>query len=319
MCITKGNRMKITVIGSAGTIGSCTVFALICKNLADEILMIDSAENVLYGHWLDLVAVGANQGVNVRNGSYADMVGTDIIIICAGAPIKAKDVRAELLPGNLPIIRDIAQKIDQYCVRPLVIMETNPVDPLNYAMYLLSADKDRRRFIGYSLNDSLRFRMWSAEALGVNATRVGGTVIGEHGDSQVMLFSSLLLDGKPVNIEKGTRVKIKARHPLMLRTFESLVPKRTPGWTTSYGTALLIEAIKNNTHAIIPCNTVLTGEYNLRGISLTVPVILGKTGIEKVQELELTPEEKQELERTVQTLRPHMQYVEKCIGSQSGS
>jgi malate dehydrogenase len=311
--------MKISVIGAAGTIGSCTVFTLIYRNLADEILMIDSSENALYGHWLDLVAVGANQGVSVKRGSYAEMAGADIVIICAGAPVKAKDVRAELLPGNLPIIQDIAQKINQYCAGALVIMETNPVDPLNYAMYLMSADQDRRRYIGYSLNDSLRFRMWSAEALGVNATRVKGTVIGEHGDSQVMLFSSLRLDGKPVDIARETRGKIKVRHPLMLRTFESLVPKRTPGWTTSYGTALIVEAIKNNSHAMLPCNTVLAGEYGLRGISLTVPVTLGKAGIEEVQELDTTPEEKQDFELTVKTLRPYMQYVEKFIGVQAGS
>jgi malate/lactate dehydrogenase len=154
--------------------------------------------------------------------------------------------------------------------------------------------------------------------MGVNATRVRGTVIGEHGDSQVMLFSSLRLDGKPVDIEKEIRGKIKDKHPLMLRTFESLVPKRTPGWTTAFGTAIVVEAIKNNTHSVLPCNCVLDGEYGLRGISLTVPAILGKSGIEEVQVLDMSSEEKQELELTVQTLRPRMQYVEGFIGLQAG-
>jgi malate dehydrogenase len=218
------------------------------------------------------------------------------------------------LPGSWPIVKSAAENIMQHCAKAIVIMETNPVDPLNYAMYLMSPDKDRSRYIGYALNDTLRFRMWAAEALGVEATRITGTVIGEHGHSQVLLFSSLRLDGQPVEISREIRNKIKEQPPLMLEAFETLTPRRTSGWTSAYGLAMVVEAIKNNSHAVLPCNAVLQGEYGLQDISMTAPVTLGKTGIEEVQVLELSAEEKVDLELTVKTLQPYMHTIEEYLG-----
>jgi malate dehydrogenase len=302
--------MKIAIIGAAGTVGSCTAFALVSHELTEEILLIDTFENALTGQWMDLVAVGAIQGIKVTTGSYKDLSGSDIVIIAVGAPVNAKTSRLELLSSSLPIIKSLAENINRYSPRAIVIMQTNPVDPLNYMMYLLSPDKDRRKYIGYSLNDTLRFRMWAAEALGVSAKGVSGTVIGEHGNNQVMLFSTLRVDDKPVIFNAGTRKKIRESVPEILKTFESLVPKRTPGWTSAYGTTTIVKAIREDAKAEIPCNVVLSGEYGLKGMSTTVPAIIGEEGIESVKVLQLSPEEKEELETCVRTLRPHMQAVE---------
>ena len=307
--------MKIAIIGAAGTLGSCAAFTIVLNRLADELLMIDPFENALKGHWLDLETVGSSLDVKVVKGTYEDLGGTDIVVMMAGAPTGAIKSRSELLPGSLPIVKAAAGKINQYCPEAIVIMETNPVDPLNYAMYLLSPDKNRRRYVGYSLNDSLRFRKWAAEALGVSTTRMSGTVIGEHGNSQVILFSTLRLDGNPVELSREIKDKIKRQPAEMLNAFEALVPRRTAGWTSAYGTGTVIEAIKNDSKAEIPCNTVLEGEYGLSKISMTVPVSLGRTGIEKVREIDLTCEEKNELGYSVQTLRPLMRMVEDYIMS----
>jgi malate/lactate dehydrogenase len=306
--------MKITIIGAAGTLGSCAAFTLVNNKLADEILMIDPFKDALTGHWLDLYAVGSHQGVIVNKGSYADMTGTDVVIMTAGAPTGAIKSRAELLPGSLPIIKEAAENINKYAPNAIVVTETNPVDPLNYAMYLLSPDKNRQRFIGYSINDTIRFRYWAAEALGVATSRVSGLVIGEHGQSQVMLFSSLKLDGKSVTLDEETKNNIRKQPGITLGTFEALVPRRTAGWTSAYGTAIVIQAIKNDSKALIPCNTVMQGEYGLKNISLTVPVILGKNGIEEVKEIELNQEEKEGFQKSVETINPHMRTVEQFFG-----
>jgi malate dehydrogenase len=302
--------MKVSIIGAAGTLGSCIAFALVSHKLAEEILMIDLFENALKGQWMDLVAVGANQGIVVRKGTYEDLPGTDIVVVAVGAPVNASKSRLELLASSMPIIKTVADNINRYAPKAIMITETNPVDPLNYEMYLLSMDKDRRRYIGYSMNDILRFRMWAADALGVNATRVNGMVIGEHGNNQVMLFSTLRLDGKPVKFDVETEKKIREQPSVILSTFESLVPKRTPGWTSAYGTATVIEAIRHDSKTVLPCNAVLEGEYGLRGLSTTVPVTLGKKGIEAVQTIQLTPNEKEEFERSARALSPHMRAVE---------
>jgi malate dehydrogenase len=162
--------VKITIIGVAGTLGSCTAFNLVSKKLVDEILMIDPFENALTGHWLDLIAVGAGMDVIVKKGTYQDMGGTDVVVMTAGAPSGAIKSRSELLPGSLPIIKAAAEKINRYCPDAIVITETNPIDPLNYATYLLSPDQDRRKYVGYSINDTIRFKMWAAEDLKVSAT-----------------------------------------------------------------------------------------------------------------------------------------------------
>jgi malate dehydrogenase len=305
--------LKVAIIGAAGTVGSCTAFALVSDKLAEEILIIDPFEQALKGQWMDLVAVGAAQGIEVKKGNNEDLSGTDIVIVAVGAPVNAKASRLELLSTSLPIIKSVAENINRHCPKAIVITETNPVDQLNYAMYLLSPDKDRRRYIGYSLNDTLRFRMWSAEALGVNAAHVSGIVIGEHGNNQVMLFSTLRVDGKPVKLNAETEKKIRDKSPEIIKTFESLVPKRTPGWTSAYGTAIAVKAIRDDSKLEIPCNVVLEGEYGLRGMSTSVPVKIGKKGIEAVQVLQLSPKEKEELETCARTLRPHMQVVEDFV------
>ena len=310
--------MKITIIGAAGTLGSCTTFNLIVHSLANEILMIDTWENMLKAHYMDLNTAATGKDVLVRTGGYEEVPGSDVIIITAGAPTGVISSRMELLPNNLPIVRDIAEKINQFCPDAVVIIATNPVGPLNYAMYLLSASQDRRKFIGYSLNDSIRFQMMAAEALGVPSRRVDGMVIGEHGGSQVMLFSSLRVDGKPVTLSEDFKRKIRERVPNILRGYETLKPKRTAGWTSAIGLADVVRAISKDTGEIIPCSVVIDGEYGYRNLSMTVPAILGRGGVQGIQELELAPGEQEGLKVSVGVLKEAVDYIEKDLGMSGG-
>jgi malate/lactate dehydrogenase len=306
--------MKITLIGAAGVLGSCSAFNLIIQKLADEIIMVDPWESMLKSHWLDLGTMARVYDITVRMGGYEEMAGSDLVIDTATAPSASIQSRSELLPSNLPIIREHAEKIGQYCPNAVVITATNPVDPLNYAMFLLSKHRDRRKTLGYSMNDSVRLRMWAAEELGVKAGRVEGTVIGEHGHSQVMLFSTVRVDGKPVHFDLKTRQKIRAMPPKMLQAYESLTPRRTAGWTTAMGIADTVRAIAGDTRGIIPTNVVLTGEYGVRNMSMTVPAVIGRNGVESILELPLTDEELEGVKNTVATLEPHMRWVERTLG-----
>jgi malate/lactate dehydrogenase len=306
--------MKITIIGAAGTLGSCVAFNIISHDLADELVMIDPWEAMLKAHWVDLSSAITGKDITLRLGSDKDMRHSDIVIMAAGAPSATISSRNELLPGNLPIIQENAEKIKTYCPQAIILTATNPVDPCNYAMYLLSSHQDRRKFIGYSLNDTLRFRRTSALALGVKDSRVSGMVIGEHDHSQVMLFSTLRLDGQPVEIDEHFENRIKQKASMTLRVLESLKPKRTTGWTSAIGMAAIIRAIAENSGSVIPCSAVLDGEYGYCGLSMGVPAILGKDGIQGIQELELSPDEVQRLEYSVQTLKPHMRFIEETLG-----
>lgn len=306
--------MKITVLGAAGVLGSCSVFNLIIQKLADEIIMVDPWESMLKSHWLDLGTMATVYNITVRMGGYEEMAGSDIVIDAASAPAGSIRSRSELLPANLPVIREHAEAIGRYCQNAIIVTATNPVDPLNYAMFLLSKHRDRRKILGYSMNDSVRLRMWVAEELGVKTGRVEGTVIGEHGHTQVMLFSTVRLDGKPVHFELETRKKIRAMPPKMLHAFESLTPKRTAGWTTAMGIADTVRAIAGDTRQVIPTNVVLTGEYGVYGMSMTVPAALGRNGMESILQVPLTDEELEGVRNTMSALAPHMRLVEQTLG-----
>jgi malate/lactate dehydrogenase len=306
--------MKVTIIGAAGTLGSCATFNILIHKLADEILMIDPWVDVLTGHCLDLSYVAAPLGIKITKGSYEDMGGTDIVVMTAGAPSGVIKSRAELLPANIAIVKDNAEKINRYCPGAIVIMETNPVDPLNYAMYLMSKDRNRRRYIGYCMNDALRFRIWAAQALKVPASQVDGLVLGEHGSNQVMLFSSLKVNGKPVVVSEEVKAWVRSQPQIMLDIFENLKPKRTAGWISSIGTAAIVNAIKNNTREVLSCNVVLQGEYGCRNMAMSVPAVVGKNGIEDIKILPLAEDEKAGLAHTISFLTPFMRQVEDNLG-----
>lgn len=306
--------MKISILGAAGTLGSCAAFIIAVQKLADELLLIDPWENMLKAHWMDLVTAAAGQDVTVNRGTLKDLKGSEIVVVTAGAPSGVISSRSELITGNLPIIKENAEKIREYCPEAIVITETNPVDPLNYATYLVNRRAGRKKFIGYTMNDTIRFKMWAAEAAGVQPSQVKGMVIGEHGHSQVMLFSSLRINGKPMNIDEATKKRMRSLPPQILHDYETLQPKRTAGWTSAVGTAAVISAIKNNTKEVIPCSAVLDGEYGYHNLSMTVPAVIGREGIQDIKILELAKDEKAALENTVKVLNPLMQYVERFLG-----
>jgi malate dehydrogenase len=310
----KGFEMKISVIGAAGTLGSCISFNIITHKLADEIVMIDPFQDALTGHWLDLKHASTGYDINIIKGTYPDMVGSDIVVVTAGAPTGAIKQRSDLLPGSMPIIKEASDKINEFCPKAIVILETNPVDPLNYEMYLLSKDRDSRRFLGYSMNDSIRLRHWIAEAYKVPSSSVEGMVIGEHGTTQVMLFSTVKINGKTVKVDEETKKQIRGQPVTFLGIMENLKPRRTAGWLSAAGTVKVINAIKNNTGEVLPCNVIQEGEYGCKGLSMTVPVTVGKEGLRSVIKLPLASDEQEGLKNTVNALSPLMRIVEDFVG-----
>jgi malate dehydrogenase len=307
--------MKISIIGAAGTLGSCAAFNIIIHRMAAELVLIDPWKDMLKAHYMDLTTAITWQHIDVKMGEYPDLAESDIVVITAGAPPAGQITsRRELLPGNLPVVQENIQKINQYCPDATIITATNPVDPLNYATYLLSAKKDRRKIIGYSLNDTFRFRSISAELLGVRPSRVQGMVLGEHDESQVPVFSSLQQDHRPVTVDEAFKSKVREKAARVLQDLESLRPKRATGWTSAVGIVAIIRSIINDVGEVIPCNSVLQGEYGFSNLSMTVPCVLCKEGIERIQEIPLNDEEKAGLQLSAQTLRPYMQYVEERLG-----
>ncbi len=305
--------MKITIIGAAGSVGAPAAFYLASQGLADEILMIGGKrQNVLEQHAMDISTAVSSLDVLVRFGTYDDMGGSDIVINAAGVPQGLIADRMEMLPKNIPLIRNIALNIKKYCPNAIVITATNPIDPLNYATYLASG-MDRRKLIGYSINDTFRFREMLAAELEVKVSQVDGLVLGEHGSTQVLLFSTAKVDDRPVSLDEAAKERIRSKIPSILKRYEELKSGRTAGWTCAIGLAKMVSAITSEDGSVLPCSVVLDGEYGQRDMSMSVPVILGKSGVLKILEYDLKDDEQEGLKITVDTLKGAAGVVRDCL------
>jgi malate/lactate dehydrogenase len=307
--------MKVSIVGAAGVVGSCAAFAIADQGLAQEIVMIDTKQNIVINHAMDIhAAVSGQQDTLVRVGNYDDMTGSNVVIITAGIHFPASAPVREKLGPNIPIVTGIAKNIERFCPDAVVITATNPVDLLNYAIHL-STSLDRKKLIGYNLNDSIRFRIAAAKALGVKPTRVQAIVIGEHPRAPILLFSSIKVDGNPVAINVATKQGIEEELKSYLSSFEALNAGRSAGWTSASGLSTIIRAIGENAKRVLPCSAVLEGEYGYKSISMGIPVVIGKEGILQVLEWELSGAERQELGKVAQTLESSSAIVREAIGS----
>jgi malate/lactate dehydrogenase len=306
--------VKLGIIGAAGTLGSCAAFAIASRGLVDELVLMDLNKKLLKSHQMDLeTAVTPIKNMTIRTGGAEDLSGCQVVIQTAGAPWRQISSRAELLEDNLPIIRETAELLKKYCPAAVVISATNPVDPLNYALYRATA-MDRKQLIGYTINDSIRFRMLAARALGVDSTEVQGTVVGEHGEHQVLLFSSVRVKGEPVSFSEDAKQQIRAEIPKILHAYESLGTGRTSGWTSAVGLADMVRAIVQDTGQIFPCSVILAGEYGQENISTSVPVSLGRGGVIEIPIIDMTAAEKADFEETVVYLHQMKRQLEEIFG-----
>jgi len=304
--------MKVTVIGAAGSVGAPAAFYIAALGLADEIVMIDMRPNVVQQHAMDISTAVSSLNVAVRAGTYEDLQGSAVVINGAGVPQGLISDRMEMLPRNIPLVRDIALEIKRHCPAAFVITATNPVDPLNYATWRVGGF-DRHQPIGYSINDSLRFREMVARAKGVKVSQVEATVIGEHGSTQVLLFSSVRIDGRPVSFSQDEKRAIRAEVPNILKRYEELQSGRTAGWTSAIGLAGLTRAVLEDTGEILPCSVVLDGEYGRRGMSMSVPVRVGRRGVHEILEWELAPDEREGLEHSADLLEAAARIVDENL------
>ncbi len=295
--------MKIAVIGAAGSVGAPAVFYLAARGLADDILMIGgSRQNVLKQHAMDLSTAFSYKDIRITAGDYSDLPGSDIVINTAGAAQGLIKDRMEMLPKNLSIISHIAGQIKTHCPNAIVITATNPVDPLNYATFKMTGFH-RRQLIGYSINDSFRFREIIAANCKVPVSQVEGTVIGEHGSTQVPLFSTVKINAGPVRVSDDIKRSVYETIPTILAQYEAFQAGRTAGWTCAVGLEQMVRAIVTDKETVLPCSAILDGEYGVEDLSMSVPVKLTRQGITGIVECQLADDERTMLHRSIETLQ----------------
>ena len=303
----------ITIIG-AGKVGTSAAVFIALKNL-DDIMLIDIVENLPQGHALDIghaLSILGIDGKIMGSNDFSDMKGSDLVIVTAGFPRKPGMTREELVAKNAGIVADIAEKIKKYAPDTIVMMTTNPLDAMAYLMYK-KLGFPRERIIGFSgVLDSGRLRYYAAKVLGVSYSSITPIVIGQHGRRMFPVPRLSTVAGKPL-----TEILDKEQIDYVVKeTIEAgATITRLRGFSSNYapgaGLAIMTEAIKKDLKKVFLASIYLNGEYGLKDVTVSIPVVIGKNGAEKIIELPLTEEEKKGFLESVKAIKANVAQIPK--------
>lgn len=300
-------RNKISFVG-AGNVGATAAHWAATKQLGD-IVLVDIVEGMPQGKALDLLEatpVENLSGVNISGtNGYEETAGSDVAIITAGVARKPGMTREDLVGTNQRIITDVIEQVAQYSPEAVIIMVTNPLDVMAYLAYKVSGFS-RNRVIGQAgILDSARFRTFIAQELDVAVENVNAFVLGGHGDEMVPLPRYSTVAGIPITelMDEATIERLVQRTRKGGGEIVSLLKTGSAFFAPGAAVVQMAEAILKDTNLIVPCSAYLEGEYGIEGIFFGVPCKLGAGGIEDIIEIELTDEERQALERSVELVR----------------
>lgn len=307
-------RKKIAVIGSGFT-GATTAFILGQKELGDVVLVdIPQLENPTKGKALDMMESSPVLGFDANitgTANYADIKDSDVVIITAGIARKPGMSRDDLVNTNAGIMRSVAEQVKTYAPNSIVIVLSNPVDAMTYTFFKTSGFP-KERVIGQSgVLDTARFRTFVAQELNVSVEDVTGFVLGGHGDDMVPLVRYSYAGGIPLQ----TLIPQDRLDAIVERTRKgggeivNLLGNGSAYYAPAASLVQMAEAILKDKKRILPSIAYLEGEYGYSDLYLGVPTLLGAKGIEKVIELELLPEEKAALDKSVDSVRNVMKVL----------
>ncbi|MCM3547487.1 malate dehydrogenase [Niallia circulans] len=301
-------RRKISVIGGGFT-GATTALMVAQKELGDVVLLdIPNMEGPTKGKALDMLESTPVQGVDstiTGTSSYEDTKDSDVVVITAGIARKPGMSRDDLVATNAKIMKSVTQEVVKYSPNSYIIVLTNPADAMTYTVYKESGFP-KNRVIGQSgVLDTARFRTFVAQELNVSVEDVTGFVLGGHGDDMVPLIRYSAAGGVPLTklITPERIEEIVERTRKGGGEIVSLLGNGSAYYAPAASLTQMVEAILKDKKRIIPTIAYLEGEYGQHDLYLGVPTILGGDGIEKVIELDLTEEEKAQLDKSVQSVR----------------
>ncbi|MCW1928503.1 malate dehydrogenase [Bhargavaea beijingensis] len=308
-------RKKISVIGSGFT-GATTAFLIAQKELGDVVLVdIPDMENPTKGKALDMAEAAPVLGFDAKvtgTSDYRETANSDMVIITAGMARKPGMSRDELVQTNQKIMKAVTTEVVKYSPDTTFLVLTNPVDAMTYTVFRESGFP-KERVIGQSgVLDTARFRTFVAEELNLSVKDITGFVLGGHGDDMVPLVRYSYAGGIPLE----TLLSPERLEAIVDRTRKggaeivNLLGNGSAYYAPAASLAEMAEAILKDQKRVIPSIAYLEGEYGLDGIYLGVPTVLGANGIEKIIELELTPDEEESFKKSAESVRNVMNVLE---------
>ncbi len=305
------NKNKVVIIG-AGAVGSATAFSLVTQGVCDEVVLTDINAEKAVGEVMDLqhCIEYLNRNVKVNAGSYEDCSDADIVVITASAPYIKGQNRLDMLETSEKIVKSIVEPIMKSGFDGHFVVISNPVDVISYYVYKLSGlPKNQIIGTGTAL-DTARLKCLIAKKIDVDPRSVHCTVMGEHGDSQMVPWSRVTVGGKDFfNIIADNKDRLEGT-----RLDELVKETAEAGWeimhrkgNTNCGIATsaagIIKAILQDENKIIPVSTLLCGEYGESGVFAGVPAVLNRSGVKEVVEVRMEEEELKQFKNSVSVIR----------------
>ncbi len=305
---------KITVIG-AGNVGATCANVIAHKDLTREVVLVDIKEGVAEGKALDIWQTSSINNFNTRvvgvTNDYLKTKGSSIVVITSGLPRKPGMSRDDLIKTNASIVIDVTQKVIKYSPEAIIIVVSNPLDVMTYAVYKAARKHSSRVFGMAGILDTGRYKAFLAEALDVSPKDIQSLLLGGHGDSMVPLPRFTSVAGIPVTdlLNKEEIDKIVERTKKGGGELVNLMG--TSAWyAPGAAAASMVEAIVDDQKRIFPVCAYLDGEYGLNDVYMGVPVKLGAKGIEEIIELKLTPDEHKMLQESAESVKVTMRVLD---------
>jgi len=297
---------KVSIIG-AGNVGATCAQRIAERGYAD-IVLVDIIEGLPQGKSLDmresLPILGCDRHI-IGTNSYQETANSDVVVITSGIPRKPGMTREELLQTNTNIVTEVTRNVVSHSPNCIIIMVTNPLDATAYAA-LRASRFPRSRVMGLSgVLDSARLRSFIAAELNVSVEDVFACILGQHGEKMVILPRLCTVCGVPITklLPQETINRLVERTLKAGAEIVGLLKTGSAFYAPSAGVAQMVEAIILDKKQILPCATCLDGEYGIKDTVISIPVKLGKGGVEQIIELELTTEEKSALASSAQAVQ----------------
>lgn len=325
------NIQKAAIIG-CGFVGSSIAFELMQKGIFSELVLLDARFEKAEGEAMDLShGLPYTKSAQIYAGTYDDIKDSALIIITAGANQKPDETRLDLIDKNVAIMKSIIPEIKKRGCEGILLVVSNPVDVLTYAAYRLSGFPANRVIGSGTVLDTARLKYLLGEELQVDSRSVHAAVIGEHGDSELAVWSAANVSGIELetfwnyqreghrkNMDNDSRAQTEEAYQDMLQQIyedvrDSAYKIIEKKGATYYGIAMAVgriaESIVRNEHSILPISVLLEGEYGLNGLCLSLPSLVGQNGLEEILPVPLDEKEKEALEKSAGQLKEVIEHI----------
>ncbi|WP_374489031.1 L-lactate dehydrogenase [Virgibacillus sp. AGTR] len=301
---------KVVLIGT-GAVGSSYAYSLINQGLSDDTILVDINKKKAQGDVMDLDhgIVYAPSPMTIRYGTFKDCKDAAIVVICAGSAQNPGETRLELVQKNVNIFKSIVDEIMKSGFDGIFIVATNPVDILAYATWKFSGLSKERVIGSGTVLDTARFRSLLGREFGIAPISVHGYIIGEHGDSQLPVWSSANISGTQITTKISHERKEVITQQVKDAAYQIIEMKGATYYGIAMALARITKAILRNEQVVLPVGTLLEGEYGVNDVYIGVPAVVDRKGVRNVIELSLDEREQEKFAISVQLLQDFQQKI----------